>query len=436
MIIRIGNTDYDRIRKIDFVPETDIIGKTVPINRFVVELQTDDDIQPNTLAYFLGNSAEIYAYYWITDTIKIEKNWIKIIAQSTLILLDRYTMPAKMYDGTDTFADIIDEIFYPIQSIFSGMTIVSVDSSFASTVISGYAPEQSARDRLLWVCFCARAYVKSFFNEYTEILPVDSTETLVPAEKTFWKPEIDTIDYVTEIKLRAYTYTLTTQEPARTDKFVKIGNDVYIETSQDFSLRNSTIPSQITVAENVVTLQKNTLVNINNANAILADLAAYYFNRYTVSADVLNDGEYLPGEKVIISNTENLYSGFIKKESFSFGHATKSRIEMQATNPIEAGEVSIYYLYDDGEVSEILQVATYLFPVGYTFSIENPYIDLYNDGVRTIYRPENEYATGTTTSGGGGLDEYCEKAIIAEDGVVEVLIVESVSESDEIVSIA
>ena len=74
--------------------------------------------------------------------------------------------------------------------------------------------------------------------------------------------------------------------------------------------------------------------------------------------------------------------------------------------------------------------------MGYTFSIENPYIDLYNDGIRTIYRPENEYATGTTTSGGGGLDEYCEKAIIVEDGVVEVLIVESVSESDEIVSIA
>lgn len=430
MIIRINNTDYDRIRNIDFAPETDIIGKTVPINRFVVELQTDDDIQPNTLAYFLGNSAEIYAYYWITDTVRTEKNWIKIVAQSTMVLLDRYTMPAKMYDGTDAFTDVIDEIFYPIQNIFPGMTIVSVDSSFASTVINGYAPEQSARERLLWVLFCARAYVKSFFNAYTEILPVDTTETLIPAEKTFWKPEIDTIDYVTEIKLRAYTYTLTTTDPARTDKFVKIGNDVYIETSQDFSLRNPNIP--VTVAENVVTLQKNTLVNSNNVNAILADLAAYYFNRYTVSADVLNDSEYLPGEKVIVNNTENLYSGFIKSAKFSFGHATKSRIEMQATNPIEAGTLTIECVYD----TTVLAQFEYLLPVGYAFSVENQYLDLYNDGVRTIYRPVNAQATGTVVSGGTTIQEPYEVAIVAENEIVQPLIVDSVSESDEIVTIA
>lgn len=429
MIIRINNTDYDRIRNIDFAPETDIIGKTVPINRFVVELQTDNDIQPNTLAYLLGNNAEIYAYYWITDTVRTEKNWIKIVAQSTMVLLDRYTMPAKMYDGTDTFADVIDEIFYPIQNIFPGMTIVSVDSSFASTVINGYAPEQSARDRLLWVLFCARAYVKSYFNEYTEILPVDTTETLIPAEKTFWKPEIDANDYVTEIKIRAYTYTLTTTDPARTDKFVKIGNDVYIETSQDFSLRNPNIP--VTVAENVVTLQKNTLVNSNNVNTILADLAAYYFNRYTVSADVLNDSEYLPGEKVIVSNTENLYSGFIKSAKFSFGHAIKSRIEMQATNPIEAGTLTIQCVYD----TTILAQFEYLLPVGYAFSIENEYLDLYNDGIRTIYRPVNEQATGTVVSGGITIQEPYEVAIIAEDLIVHPLIVENVSESDEIVTI-
>ena len=435
MIIRIGNTDYDTIKNIEFTPETDVIGKSIPINRFTVDVCTTDPIEPNTLIYLLDGSASIWAYYWITDAYYIDTGWIRIIAQSTMVLLDRYTMPAKMYDGTDTFADVIGEIFYPIQTLFPSMTVVSVDASFASTVISGYAPEQTARDRLLWVLFCARAYVKSFFNEYTEILPVDATETLVPAEKTFWKPEIQANDYVTEIKLRAYTYTLTQTDPGRTDKFVKVGNDVYIETSQDFSLRNSNIPAQVTVAENVVSLLKNTLVNTGNANAILADLAAYYFNRYTISADVINEGDYLPGEKVIVNNTENLYAGFIKSAKFSFGHTEKSRIEMQATAPIEAGNLNIICVYDDGVESEILAQFGYLLPVGYTFSIENPYLDLYNEGVRTIYRPENEYATGTVTSGGGALEEYYEKAIIDDEGVVSLLIVNSASESDEIVTI-
>lgn len=430
MIIRIGNTDYDKIKNIDFCPETDVIGKSIPINRFTVDVCTDDAIEPNTLVYLLDASSNVWAYYWITDAYYIDKGWKRVIAQSTMMLLDRVTMPAKMYDGTDAFNDVISEIFQSIQTMFPSMTVVSVDASLASTVISGYAPEQKARDRLLWVLFCARAYVKSFFNSYTEILPVDTTETIVPADKTFWKPEVKANDYVTEIKMRAYTYTLTTQDPARTDKFVKIGNDVYIETAQDFSLQNPSIP--VTVAENVVNLQKVTLVNTSNVNTILADLASYYFNRYSVSAEFVNNGEFLPGEKVIVSNTENLFSGYIKSAKFTFGHNAKSAVEMQATNPIEADTLTIECVYS----STVLAQFDYLLPTGYAFSIENPYLDLYNDDVRTIYRPQNEYATGTVASGGTTIQEPYEVAIEAENGIVHIIIVESVSESDEIVSIA
>lgn len=429
MIIRIGNTDYDTIQNIDFCPETDVIGKSIPINRFTVDVCTDDPIETNTLIYLLDGSANIWAYYWITDAYYIETGWKRIIAQSTMMLLDRYTMPAKMYDGTETFNDVISEIFQSIQTMFPSMTVVSVDASLANVVISGYAPEQKARDRLLWVLFCARAYVKSFFNSYTEILPVDTTETIVPADKTFWKPQVKANDYVTEIKLRAYTYTLTQTDPARTDKFVKIGNDVYIETAQDFSLQNPNIP--VTVAENVVNLQKVTLVNTSNVNAILADLAAYYFNRFSVSAEFVNNGEFLPGEKVVVNNTENLFAGYIKSAKFTFGHNAKSAVEMQATNPIEAGELIIESVYDN----TVLAQFGYLLPVGYAFSVENQYLDLYNEGVRTIYRPENEYATGTVPSGGTTIQEPYEVAIVAEDNIVQPLIVDSVSESDEIVSI-
>jgi len=430
MIIRIGNTDYDKIKNIDFCPETDVIGKSLPINRFTVDVCTDDPIEPNTLIYLLDGNADVWAYYWLTDAYYIDTGWKRIIAQSTIMLLDRVTMPAKMYDGTDTFNDVIGEIFQSIQTMFPSMTVVSVDASLASTVISGYAPEQKARDRLLWVCFCARAYVKTFFNSYTEILPVDSTETIVPADKTFWKPEVKANDYVTEIKIRAYTYTLTQTDPARTDKFVKIGNDVYIETSQDFSIQNQSIP--VTVAENVVNLQKVTLVNPNNANAILADLAEYYFSRFSVSAEFVNNGEFLPGEKVIVNNTENLYAGYIKSAKFTFGHNAKSAVEMQATVPIEADTLTIECVYN----TTVLATYAYLLPVGYALSVENQYLDMYNNGVRTIFRPENEYATGTVVSGGTTIQEPYEVAIEAENEEIYLLIVESVSEDDEIVTIS
>lgn len=429
MIIRINNVDYSEIKNLSFAPETDVIGKTVPINRFTVEIKSSTLIQPNDFAYLLDNNADTWAYYWITDSYFIETGWQKIIAQSTMILLDRCIMPAKMYDGTDTFADVIGEIFDSIQTAFPSMTVVDVDASFANTTIEGYAPEQNARDRLLWVCFCARAYVKSFFNQYVEILPVDRTETLIPAEKTFYKPKMEVGDYVTELRIVAYTYTLTQTDPARTDKYVKIGNDVYIQTEQEYALQNPSVP--VTVADNVVKLNKNTLVNQNNVQGILNDLASYYFNRYTVSADVIDDAEFLPADKVIVSNNEYLTSGYIKSANFKFGHHSRASLKIQAANAIEADTLAVVYLCDTDELGR----KEYLLPIGYAYSIQNPYLDLMPDAVRRIYRPVNEYATGTVVSGGVTDNEQYEIAVEAEEREVLLLIVSSATESDSVVTI-
>lgn len=429
MIIRINNVDYSEIKNITFAPETDVIGKTIPINRFTVEVKSSTPIQPNDFAYLLDGSADTWAFYWITDSYFIETGWQKIVCQSTMVLLDRCVMPAKMYDGTDTFADVIGEIFDSVQTAFPSMTVVTVDSSLASTVISGYAPEQNARERLLLVLFCARAYVKSFFNQYVEILPVDSTETMVPAEKTFYKPKIEVNDYITELRIKAYTYTLTQTDPARTDKYVKIGNDVYIQTEQEYALQNPSVP--VTVADNVVTLYKNTLVNQSNVQAILNDLAAYYFNRYTVSADVIDDREFLPGDRVIVSNNEYLISGYIKSANFKFGQHARASLKIQAANAVEADTLAVVYLCGVDELGR----KEYLLPIGYTYSIQNPYLDLMPDAVRRIYRPVNEYASGTVVSGGVTDNEQYEVAVEAEDREVLLLIVSSATESDSVVTI-
>lgn len=429
MIIRINNVDYDEIKPPVFAPETDVIGKTIPINRFTVDIKSSTAILPNDFAYMLDGSANTWAFYWITDSYFIETGWQRIVCQSTMVLLDRCVMPAKMYDGTETFADVIGEIFDSIQTAFPGMTVVTVDSSFTSTSISGYAPEQTARERLLLVLFCARAYVKSFFNQYVEILPVDRTEILIPADKTFYKPQIEVNDYVTEVRIKAYTYTLTTTDPARTDQYVKIGNDVYIQTEQEYALQNPSVP--VTVAENVVTMYKNTLVNQSNVQAILADLAAYYFNRYTVSADVLDDGEYLPGDRVVVSNNEYLISGYIKSANFKFGHSARASLKIQAANAIEADTLTVVYLCNTDELGR----KEYLLPIGYAYSISNPYLDLMPDAVRRIYRPVNEYATGTVVSGGVTDNEQYEIAVEAEEREVLLLIVSSATESDSVVTI-
>lgn len=427
MKITIGGVEYTQIRNLSFAPETDITGGSIPVNQFFVEIKTDNTIPLGVNAYLYDDADVLWAKYWITDVGTPNAGWSRVTAQSIILLLDRFTMPAAVYDN-EPVANVLDSIFSTITAVYPSETIYTLDAALSNAVVTGYCPEQKARDRLLWVVFCIGGYVKTYFNEYAEIVALDSTETLVPENKTFWKPEIDYSDYVTAVVVRAYTYTQGT--PQTVDKWVQVGNNYYIETYQDYTLTNPDIP--ITVTDNVVKIEKVTLVNQANVTAILAVLSQYYFKRVEMSADLLNDGEYLPGDKCIVSSGDMLVSGFIKSATFTFGGKGKrSQVRLVQSDSVEADNLTIQYLYD----GNILTQRKYLLPVGYVYSIVNPYLDITSGLVRRIYRPLNVSASGTMVDGGVIDTEDTEIAIEAQNQIVYVISVDSVTESGEVVKI-
>lgn len=426
MKVKINNIIYTQIRNLSFSPETDITGSSLPVNQFFVEIKTTDIIGVGINAYLYDDDGDLWAKYWITESVVVDEGWYKVTAQSIILLLDRFTLPAVVYSAKSV-SNVLDAIFSTIASVYPGETVYTLDPALSSATVTGFCPEQTARERLLWVIFSIGGYLKTYFNEYAEIVKLDTTLTAIPEDVTFWKPEISYGDYVTAVKVRAYTYTQGT--PQATDTWVTDGVNYYIQTYQDFTLTNPDIP--ITVTDNVVFIDKVTLVNQSNAATILGVLSQYYFKRIEVKAEVIDDGEYLPGDKCQISNGDRLLAGFIVKADFKFGTAKKASLQLVQSDVLASAKLILQYMW--GNV--LLKKLSYLLPVGYAYSVSNPYIDKVVNSHRYIFRPQAENASGTMVSGGVTDTEQYDVALDWYDVELYVVSVDELSESNEVVSI-
>lgn len=395
MKIVINGVTYTQIKNLNFSPETDITSSEAVINGFSADIITSTDIGVGVNAYLYDDQNNLWAKYWLVEAVRKEKNTLSIIAQSILKILDRKKLDAVMYNSAQ--ASVI------IASIFSGLTNeYTLDSSFSNARISGYMPKQTARQRLQWICFCMGAYLKTFFADKIQILPVSGNAVNVPMEKTFWKPSVTYGDYVTAIKATAYSYALGT--PENTDKWVKIGDNYYIETSQEFTISNPSAP--VTANENVVSVSDVTIINESNVSAVLSLLATYYFKRMEIDAEIINNGQYAAGDKITIPiNDSDFVTGYIKNESFVFGLQAKSKVKLIQADTVGGGKLHLVQRFRYNRIGE----AVYSFPVGYVYTIQNPYLDICDVAnglspfsmpyIRTVYLPINENATGTIASG-------------------------------------
>ena len=418
MKIIIDGTTYTEIKNLKFDPQTDITGIEAVINGFSADIMTDDDIDVGGNAYLYDDMDNLWAKYWLVEAVRKDKFTVNVEAKSILLILDRKTMDVTMYSNTPVSSII--------SSIFSGLTSeYTLDPSFAGKTISGYCPKQSARERLQWVCFCIGAYLKTFFADKILIIPVNTNPKVVPMDKTYWKPSITYGNVVTAVQATVYTYRQGT--PENTDTWVDVNGTYYIQTSQEFNITNPDAP--ITANENVVSVSNVTIINNSNISEILTLLSTYYFKRIEVDADIINNADYEAGDKIVLPvDDETLVSGFIKSENFTFGLQAKSKIKLMQTDVVESGTLHIIRRYGNLEIGN----AIYLFPIGYSYTIQNIYVDLISGGNRrTVYFPLQPNATGTMSSEEVTDIEYYGIALIFYGGILDVLSVDEVESKTE-----
>lgn len=402
MKITINGLTYNRIKNLTFAPEADPISREVVINGFTADIITEDVIDPGVNVFLYDDLNNIWAKYKLIDSVRKNEETLSIVAESVLKRLDRRTMNAVMYEEKP-LNQILSAIFTGIPSS-DWTTTTAINDKY----VTGYFPKQSARERLQWVCFCFGLFVRSFFYDRVVIKSIDSTTTPVPIEKVYWRPTLNYKDPVTKVTATIYSYV--EGEPQNTDKWVQVGNKYYIQTSQEMSLTNPDYPSNEN--DNVVSVNDVTIVNADNWQDILSRLANYCFNRVEVDAEVINNRDYVPGDKIALPiNEEDVATGYIESTDFTFGLQAKSRIRLAQINMAKAGKLKIVYMY----VNKKLGSQTYMLPRGTNYSLENPYLDITNgsgkESKRYIYFPLQQYATGTISAASVTDEEDYDRAL-------------------------
>ena len=391
----INGDTYTAIDNPRFSPEADLTGNSMPINEFEVRLFTNDIIPYGQYAELRDDLDNLWAKYWISYAERIgrdvdkETYIVKLIAQSSLAFLERIKLPAKFYNMSAT-AMLTDILRQAGQA--GAITVdTAIQTEWDSITITGFCPEQTARERFQWLMLCTGGYIKSFFDSGMKVekLSTDNMK-VIPLEKTYWKPSISHRDYVTQIKVHAYTFTQGT--PQSTDTYVTDGTTYWIQTEQLITLSNSFVPSG--VPENVVEIEGVTIVDPTAASLIIQNLVAYYFDRMEVNAEVIDNAEYIPGDLVTVYTDEDqLVRGYIDQVGFTFGVQAKGSLHLTAAAEVDGVLLTIIYTWNN---KTIAKQSMYL-PKDYPYTVTTKYHDWTMMGHRYIFRPLQDTISGTLT---------------------------------------
>lgn len=421
MIIWINGEPYAEIKNLSFSPQVDLVGNTLPINEFSADIIMTDTVEAGYSAVLTDNDNTNFwwAAFFMDYAERVDANTVHIRARDNVAILDAITLSEVVYTN-EALSVVLDGTMLRDAGEETGIEIpmsYTLDSALSGVTISGYFPEQTARERLQWICFVAGAYVQTCFVDEITIKKLDDTPTLIPVDKTFWRPTVSHSDYVSAIKLTAYTFTQDADaaEDAGSYTFPL----PWVATTQDYRLDNPDIP--YSVQDNPMEFGELYVVNTGNVSALQTRLAARYFGRTEINLDVIDNGEYVPGDRVYVFDRDgNAYLGYIESASFRFGKQARATLKVVSAEEVSTATLTVNYTYGGAT----LKTETYSIPVGYAYSIDTRYLDIEAEGHRIIYRPTVAQITGTMTSSGASQSVPCEIALDYGGGVLSIYAVD------------
>ena len=418
--IDIESADY-QITNLSFSPQVDLTGNSLPVNEYTCDVILPAPI-PGALssATLYDDMDQRWCSFPITKAVNITEKCLRLTCSSWLKRLDDKQLPEVVYVG-ESAANAIDACFGTVYA-----NDYTIATAIASKTVSGYAPAQTGRERLTWLCFVLGAYVEDIYREDALITEVDDTATLIPIDKTYGgsqRPTVDNGEWVTGLKVTTYTFRQGTQEEWEDDDNSYMFPTPWIATPQTIELSNPNAPAD--ARANVVELDSIYLINPNNVSDITARLARYWFNPLIVQASVINNRSYKPGDLVqVYTAQDSIALGYIQQAAFAFGKQAMSKLSLIGAEAIEGARLTINYKYNGNLLSRM----RYYLPVGAAFSISNPYLDMMENGHRIIYRPTTANAEGTMVAGGLTVNVNYEIALDLFEGILHIISVDEVTE--------
>ena len=377
---------YTNLKNLQFAPESDVTGNSLPVNQFTVDIVTTDDMSEWQYCELMDDMNQRWAYYDVRKAERIDPSTVRFVAQSRLYRLDAIEMEETVYVNASSST--------VIAACFGGNTgWYALHSDLRNIEINGYCPTQTGRERLLWVCLAIGAHVRDLYADVIGIRPIDNTEALIPYGKTFSRPAIEYGNWVTGVRVTSYTFTQGSEAQWQaSDSSYKFPLP-WVATEQTVELSNPYAPED--ADENVVEISEVYLINSANASDICSRLARCWFRRETVQLDCINNRAYRTGELLTgYVDSEHMVTGFASSITFKFGKQARSTIKLIGCDTTPSASLTVKYKRGNKNLGS----ARYRFPLGFEYSIQNPYLDQIRNGHRYIYRPETPTTTGTIPS--------------------------------------
>ena len=455
MYVKVGDAEYRAISDVEFTPEADLFGETLPVSEFWANVHTEDEIPVGSWAELRDDADNLWARYVVLYSERQGAGIRRVKASSVLFKLDGVTVEAAVYGPNVTFSSLVGQLAQALKGDF-GTELFKMPTTLGQRTVSGYFPEQSGRERLLWLCLSVGAYARDYFSDRVWLLPYSHTsadeeawEGEYPADsayadssRVFWKPTINHGEYVTSVDVEYYSYSLTTSGVSRLDEYVDIWKDgidreqadpsnpqnfdTYVRRKSHVRLSNPDAPS--VAMENEVSMREVTCVNGGNVNEIAVRLALYHFNRTEVSLDVIDNGEVLPGMMLTtFADTDKVVVGFVRSASFSFGLQARASLTLTGCTVTDAAPVTIRHMWGEMEVGR----KSLHLPVGYPFETDALYSRVrFEDGHDYVLRPETERVSGVAVAGGVTIDVPMHVALEYLDGALYTVSADDVKAND------
>lgn len=383
-----GDVVYTRISRVDFSPEVDIKLNSLPVDMLTVDIITQDTLERGWLVSLKNDVDTLFAKFKITKVQRINKDTLRVEAVSPLWLMDWWTVGAERIQTTAGTA--VNDLFNGLpKSGYLSIIPYTLPSDLASVNINGFAPEQTARERLLWLCLAMGAWVQQSFCEglVFHALPDFSNHdltqgTLIAYKRTYWKPTTQLGDPVHTVEVELVGNISTTETPGAQSGTDEGGTTYY----WNFITHGYVNPDEDAPGGGEVKITGVSLLNNDYQQPTISKLGALYMNRMEITAEIINNGDVQPGDVVRVYTDEDMiYCGVVTQCAFTFGQQSKARLTISAFSdelPIQIVRVT----FTAGDVP--LGQETEVYPEGDSWEVDAPYID--------GYTPDTPSITGST----------------------------------------
>ena len=332
-----SGTVYDSsvIESLSVTQNADIMADIVPIDTAICRIRSETplvaeymDVDDNTgiTGRPLSPLVAPIGHYVVKQINNLGNNLYEIQGYSLVYRLDTPKVPAKYYNGVSLSVALKD-----VEKNANGSFGVTynVDTALSGKTITGYCPEQTARERLQQFCWAVGGYVSCACSALINILAIPSTvQGTVPKSKIYAFPAVANEDEVARVNLTVHTYTAGTNGD---DIVIDADGNKYVHTTSTLTMANTALTG---VSNREVSVDNATLVNSSNAQATLLRMASVYFNSGTWYGTTTPQG-YIPGQMVQAEDRDGIRQGYISALTYSFGKGAATTMELKQSVSIQ-----------------------------------------------------------------------------------------------------